>query len=56
MRQYGKRKRGSGKLHPHNECAVCSECKPASKKRVRQITKEEIKEEIKDYLNNRRMK
>lgn len=25
MQAYGKKKRGSGKLHPHNECGVCSE-------------------------------
>lgn len=25
MLAYGKKKRGSAKLHPHNECAICSE-------------------------------
>lgn len=46
MLQYGKRKRGSGKIHPHNECSICSECKPPSKKRTRQVAREEIAAEI----------
>lgn len=25
MQAYGKKKGGSSKLHPHNECGVCSE-------------------------------
>lgn len=25
MQRYGKHKRGSAKLHPHNECGICSE-------------------------------
>ena len=46
MLQYGKRKRGSGKIHPHNECAICSECKIPSKKHTRQVAREEIVAEI----------
>jgi len=44
MQQYGKRKRGSGQLHPHNECGVCSENKFA--KRRAQQKKREIEEQL----------
>lgn len=44
MIQYGKRKRGSSKVHPHNECGICSEIR-VSKKRERQRARKEIKEE-----------
>lgn len=44
MRQYGKEKRGSSKLHPHDECDVCSEKSKISKKRARRRGKEEINE------------
>jgi hypothetical protein len=43
MIAYGKRKRGSGKIHPHNECQVCSEMK-IIKKHERQKTKNLIRE------------
>jgi hypothetical protein len=45
MIAYGKRKHGSSKIHPHNECDICSECK-ISKKRDRQNAKKEIVVEI----------
>ena len=44
---YGMFKRGSGKLHPHNECAICDE-KNISKKKARRKAKEEMKETLKE--------
>ena len=41
MIQYGRRKRRSSKIHPHNECKICSEIK-VSKSRERQKAKEKI--------------
>ena len=40
MIAYGKTKRGSSKIHPHNECEVCSE-NGISPKRERQNAKKE---------------
>jgi hypothetical protein len=45
MLQYGKRKRCGGRIHPHNECSVCSESCP-SKSRERQRAKEHIANEV----------
>jgi hypothetical protein len=45
MIPYGKIKRGSSKLHPHNECGICSE-QSINKKRARQRLAKQIKEEL----------
>ncbi len=37
MIPYGKKKRGSAKIHPHNECDICGESDP-SKARARRET------------------
>ena len=41
MVAYGKYKRGSGKIHPHNECSVCGE-NNVIKKRDRMKIKREL--------------
>jgi len=46
--RYGNYKRGSGKLHPHNECGVCSE-KTISKKAARRMAKEDMEKATNDF-------
>lgn len=46
---YGSVKRGSAKLHPHNECCVCAEC-GFSKTSFRMKSKKKILEDIREYL------
>ena len=48
MIRYGNYKRGSGKLHPHNECGVCSE-KTINKKAARREDRELAKEGMDEY-------
>lgn len=45
---YGEKKRGSSKLHPHNECEVCSE-KTFSKKAARREAKKYIDKQLEDW-------
>lgn len=47
MQSYGKTKRRN-KLHPHNECAVCSE-QGWCKTKARQANKHVVEEELKEY-------
>lgn len=49
MIPYGETKR-THKIHPHNECSVCSE-KSFGKKTARQAGKKEIKKQFTDYAN-----
>jgi len=51
MIRYGNYKRGSGKLHPHNECGVCSE-KTISKSAARRRAREEINKSINQFYND----
>jgi len=51
MIKYGKRKRGSSKTHPHNECYICSE-NSSSKSRERQRAKEKIILELVENPNH----
>jgi len=51
MIRYGNYKRGSSKLHPHNECGVCSE-KTISKKAARRKGKELIVRAINEFYND----
>ena len=47
MQAYGKKKLGSGKIHSHNECGICSE-QEINKKRDRQKSKKMIKEQLEE--------
>ncbi len=47
MIAYGKRKTGSGKIHPHNECGICGESKI-----VKNREKAEERKEIAAALND----
>ena len=47
MIPYGMKKRGSGKLHPHDKCDVCAENR-FNKKTMRQDAKKHIKQEFID--------
>jgi len=45
MIPYGKRKRGSSKIHPRNECPICSEInidKGSERNKLKKDTQEEI--------------
>jgi hypothetical protein len=49
MQPYGKKKRGSGKIHPHNECGVCSE-NSFNKKKAREEGEALAKEGFNEWL------
>ena len=40
MIAYGKCKRGSGKIHPHNECSICAENNVIKKRDRMKINRE----------------
>jgi hypothetical protein len=48
MQQYGNYKR-MHKIHPHNECGVCSEKNLSMKKATRRKAKESIAKEVLGY-------
>lgn len=48
MKQYGLFKTGSSKIHPHNECSICSENNKCSKKKARRKNKQIIQEQLMD--------
>jgi hypothetical protein len=45
MIPYGYVKRGSGNIHPHNECGICGKARFSAKK-VRQKSRQEIMREL----------
>ena len=47
MRPYGMKKRGN-KLHPRNECGICS-AHPVTKGQARMAIKKELKERITEW-------
>jgi len=51
MIRYGEVKRGSGKIHPHNECCVCSE-KTISKKAARRRAREDMGKSINEFYKD----
>jgi hypothetical protein len=52
MIPYGKFKGGSGKIHSHNKCDVCSfSDENVNPKRERQQAKKEIQYEMERYIN-----
>ena len=50
MKQYGLFKTGSSKIHPHNECFICSENNKCSKKKARRQNKKIIQEQLTEYF------
>ena len=46
MQAYGKRKRGSSKIHPHNECGLCSENNISKKTERQEAMKNIISQQI----------
>jgi hypothetical protein len=50
MIPYGYVKRGSGNIHPHNECGICGEARFSAKK-ARQMARQEISKERFEMLS-----
>lgn len=49
MLPYGSTKRGSAKIHPHNECSICSE-NSIEKNTARKEAEKEIQEQLNSNL------